>query len=263
MIQLGCNYSAELMELLNKKQVELDWIKIGDDGYDSKFRTVNSLKPVLLHALPPVATDGDKEGWGYEKINFALQECQSPHVAIHLYVRKNDFNGILSREKLIAEVKELLCDKKAKIKTEVLVENMPMICMPAEYSSLADPALINEICRETGVGLLLDLSHLKISAWYRNQPEIEYLKQLPLNLVKEIHVNGPRKEGQNYRDAHLNMREEDFEFLETALSLTNPRVVTLEFAGDTELLEYQLNRLAWILGKEIDISKLKMKPQSG
>ena len=55
------------------------------------------------------------------------------------------------------------------------------------------------------------------------------------------------------RDAHLNMRKEDFAFLETALSFTNPRIVTLEYGSeekrcDIELLNHQLNCLRQILG---------------
>ncbi|HYH02138.1 MAG TPA: DUF692 family protein [Bacillota bacterium] len=246
MIQLGCNYSPELMELLINKQVDLDWIKIGDERFDVQFQAVNSLKPVLLHTLPPVAIASEHVGWGYARINAALEQCQSPHVAIHLYVRKNDFVEILPREKLIAKVKELLCYKKARMNTEVLVENMPINFMTAEYSCLADPEVIAEICAETGVGLLLDLSHLKISAWYRNQSELEYLQQLPLDLVREIHVNGPRREGSEYRDTHLDMREEDFTLLETALGLCNPRIVTLEYGKEMELLKNQLQRLAKI-----------------
>lgn len=254
MFQLGCNYSPELMELLDRKQVEIDWIKISDSSrYQSQFRSVNFLKPILFHALPPVASETNNEDWNDERINSVLQECQAPHVAIHLFVRKDDFNKILSREKLIAKVKELLSIKKSKLTTEVIIENMPLNCMPMEYSYFADPELITEICEETRVGLLLDLSHLKISAWYRNQSEIEYLKQLPLNFVKEIHLNGPRKDGSDYRDAHLHMRDENLAFLETALALTNPRIVTLEYGSeerncDIELLNHQINCLRQILG---------------
>lgn len=58
-----------------------------------------------------------------------------------------------------------------------------------------------------------------------------------------------------YYDSHLEMREEDYIFLEEVLSLTQPNIVTLEYGGvrddgietDIELLRMQLENLANII----------------
>lgn len=257
MIELGCNYSPELMELLNKKKVKIDWIKLSKElRYKEQFIAVNFTKPILFHMVPRATSDIFQEGWNYEKINMAIEECQSPFVAVHLLASQDDRNESLTRETLKEKVIEKLIQKKENINTELLIENMPTNYLPKGYEYFTEPEMITEICDETGIGLLLDLAHLKISAWYREESELEYLKRLPLNLVKEIHVSGPRKKDSGYYDVHQNMREEDFAFLETVLSLTNPRIVTLEYGGegdeckeksDIELLRIQLTRLARLI----------------
>lgn len=159
----------------------------------------------------------------------------------------------LIKEKTLSKIR----DGKREIKSTYLIENMPITCLLEGYKILADPEFIKQICEAADIGLLLDLSHLKISSWYRGESEKSYLKKLPLNLVKEIHVNGPRLIGNEYYDSHLEMREEDYLLLEEVLSLTQPRIVTLEYGGprkdnieaDINLLETQLLKLQKIISR--------------
>lgn len=253
MIQLGCNYSPELMELISKNVVEIDWIKLANEKlYYEQYKVINSIKPILFHMVPRVMSDKNIEGWNIEKTNIAIKECKSPHVASHFRANANDIKGPVTRDVLKEKAIELLLNKKERTYSELLIENMPINRLPSGYEYLAEPEMIKEICEEAGVGLLLDLAHLKISAWYRKESEIDYLKRLPLNLVKEIHVSGPRKKGEEYYDVHQNMSEEDFDFLKIGLSLTKPRIITLEYGGegedyngrsDIKLLHNQLIRL--------------------
>lgn len=257
MIELGCNYSLELMKLLNDERVKVDWVKLAKElRYKEQFKAVNSIRPILFHMVPRATSDKFSEGWNYDNLNKAIEECQSPHVASHLLASRDNYKEAITREILKEDVVEKLIHKKRNIKTALLIENMPQNYLPKGYEHFAEPEMIAEICDEAGVGLLLDLAHLKVSAWYRGESELEYLKRLPLHLVKEIHVSGPRKTDSGYYDVHQNMREEDFEFLESVLSLTNPCIVTLEYGGegedykdssDIKLLQSQLTRLARLL----------------
>jgi len=81
---------------------------------------------------------------------------------------------------------------------------------------------------------------------------VDYLRQLPLNRVVEIHVNGSGYDKEGFpRDTHQAMEDEDYKLLEWVLNYTNPEVVTLEYNGlETESdevilcnLEKQLNKL--------------------
>ncbi|WP_066501327.1 DUF692 family multinuclear iron-containing protein [Abyssisolibacter fermentans] len=258
MIQLGCNYSQELIEIITKEKVEVSWIKLANEVlYDTQFEAIKSIRPGLFHIVPYVLSNQYHKDWNLERLNKAIRECKSPHVGVHLRANKNDIKGVITREVLKQKTLAKIREGKRDIKSTYLVENMPITCLPEDYKTLADPKFIKEICEEAGIGLLLDVSHLKISAWYRGESEKSYLNKLPLSLVKEIHINGPRLIENEYYDSHLEMREEDYTFLEEVLSLTQPSIVTLEYGGprndnietDINLLQTQLEKLSSIIKK--------------
>lgn len=256
MIQLGCNYSEELIELIKRQEVEVNWIKLANENlYDSQFKTIDFMRPALFHIVPYVLGNKYPQGWNLEKVNKAIKECKSPHVGVHLRANEYDIDGIINKKTLKEKTLSKIEKDKKLIESTYLIENMPITCLPNDYKTLADPEFLKEICEEAGISLLLDVSHLKISAWYRGETEKSYLKKLPLNLVKEIHINGPRIIENEYYDSHLEMREEDYAFLYEVLSLTQPSIVTLEYGGirndgiktDINLLQTQLEKLVDII----------------
>jgi uncharacterized protein len=248
MIQLGCNFSPELMNLLKNDKVDIDWIKLSNEElFNRQFLSVDNLKPVLLHFIPRISSSVYLDGWDFNGINKLLSQCRSPHVAIHFRVEQDDYKMKFTREIFKVRVLELLKHISKNINVELLIENMPSYCLPLEYQFLAEPSFIKEVCEESGIGLLLDLAHLEISAWNYNEDKVNYLKKLPLNSVKEIHISGPRFIGSDYRDEHELMREEDLKLLETTLLYTNPKIITLEYGAQgeeyIELIESEINRL--------------------
>lgn len=254
MIQLGCNYSQELLELIKRDAVNVDYIKLANEVlYNAQFEAIKSIRPGLFHIVPYVLSNQNHQDWDLERVNRAITECKSPHVGIHLRANKNDLMGIINKEVIKEATLSKIREGKRNIKSTYLVENMPITCLHEDYEILADPEFIKEICEEANIGLLLDVSHLKISAWYRGESEKSYLNKLPLNLVREIHVNGPRKSEKGYYDSHMDMRKEDYLFLEEVLSLTQPSILTLEYGGpenpdtDINLLQSQLEKLQKIL----------------
>jgi hypothetical protein len=116
-----------------------------------------------------------------------------------------------------------------------------------------EPDRIARLLNETGAGLLLDITHAKVTAQYREWDVRAYLAELPLNSVREIHVTGlgVDREGAPY-DAHGPMDETDFALLEWAIERTDPAIVTLEYGGpkgsgvpeaDIDVLREQLMRV--------------------
>lgn len=229
MIQIGCNYSKELIELLKEEAVEVDWVKLANENcYDEQFKHVAGIKPCLFHIVPCVLNDTHLPGWHIDRVNQSINDCQSPHVGVHLRGNLNFTDRDLIKKHVVHKIKEW----KKVIDCEYLIENMPLNRLPNEQHILTEPSFIKAVCEEAEIGLLLDISHLKVSAHYLGMTENEYLHKLPLDLVREIHVNGPRKNSEGYFDAHESMREEDFIFLKAVLDITNPRIVTLEYGGD-------------------------------
>jgi uncharacterized protein (UPF0276 family) len=128
----------------------------------------------------------------------------------------------------------------------VLVENMS----PSHHNChpyLIDPAFISQIVREADCYFLLDLAHAQIAAELRSESTRDYVNQLPLDRLVEIHVSGPRQQNGRLEDAHQWLQETDYELLDWTLNQARPQAVTLEYWYEKEPLKTQLLRLQAIM----------------
>ncbi|MBI9014649.1 MAG: DUF692 family protein [Clostridiales bacterium] len=259
MIELGCNYSLELMCLIKSDRVKIDWIKLSKEHqFHEQFVSVNKLRPALLHFVPCITSTSFPEGWNAETLNKAIEKCKSPHIALHMRANRRDLKLPLSQKEFLNSVVELIEEKKLSYCKEILVENMPSTCLPSGYEALADPEFIKVVCEICDIGICLDVAHAEISAFHRNESIEEYINKLPLHRVKEIHLSNPQEINGELKDTHESLNERNYEFLLSILEKTSPRIVTLEYGGegsdyngksDILKIENQLNRLTQIINK--------------
>lgn len=112
----------------------------------------------------------------------------------------------------------------------ILVENShPYACLIEKYT---DPMVISQICTEYDLGFLLDIPHAIVSASYRNEDIMEYIDNLPLQLVKEIHISGvTKKEDGSFLDSHLECDTQVYELLKYVLLKGVPvELISIEYS---------------------------------
>lgn len=261
---LGCNYSRELIQLLRDNRAEIDYIKLAlHEVCREGFEVSREFGPVLVHPINPGVVErtgmkeSDLEQIDWVRINDDLAHYKSPHFGLHLDVRKFDWEEReIEDEAIVQHAIKIAKVWAERVKVPFLLENVPYSDYYGEnagtFEVVTRPDVIKRICTEANVDLLLDLSHARVTAWYRNENIQQYLAQLPLERVREIHVVGPQMTEQGLRDRHMEMEEEDYQTLEWLLERTNSRVVTLEYGGvgpvfefrsDLTTLERQLRRL--------------------
>lgn len=132
----------------------------------------------------------------------------------------------------------------------LLLENMP-VEPRRKYKQLKSPALIREVIEKTDCGLLLDLPHARIAAEAFGMETIDYLQQLPLDRVVEIHTSGPGRRADGILiDRHSVMQTEDYDLLKWALAHTPVKLVTLEYFRDRNGLVEQIPELSRLLKSE-------------
>ncbi|WP_062109285.1 multinuclear nonheme iron-dependent oxidase [Bacillus niameyensis] len=259
MVQLGCNYSPQLLSLLDKRAVTIDWIKLSKE--DTVWKEIDICRPyapMLLHTLPHASLT-DFSAFDFPDINKAVAACKSPHIALHLLAKQEDWDtDNISDEEIIDRMLKNVLKWKAEMDVDLLIENVPYYGFRGTLRPATDPEVITEICEQADVDLLLDLAHLRVATWHRQEDPIEYLQKLPLDRVREIHVCGlaPDPDKGHLRDRHLEMQDIDYELLTRTLRITNPKVVTLEYGGtgpkfewrsEVDVLERQLKQLSTIL----------------
>lgn len=242
-MKIGCNLSNQLIELIQENAVSVDYVKIAlNDLYDEIPVEYKQYGGLMLHGVGlgvPQNTgsrfDADEIDW--EHINRQLEFCGSPHLALHCESFPGDWDtDDFTYDDVKKRMSRFIQAWKANISVDILIENVPyrtdkQTGKPAVIEECVNPRLIRELCYENNIGLCLDLAHAKVAAYNLGIPLKEYLEQLPLELVREMHLVGPRMVDGEMRDNHIEMDETDYEILEWVLPKTNTKYLTLEYGG--------------------------------
>jgi uncharacterized protein (UPF0276 family) len=82
----------------------------------------------------------------------------------------------------------------------LIENNVYFIDVPDQ--DMSEPAFLNELCRRTGCGLLFDVHNLYANARNHGFDAFEFVEQLDLTQVGEIHIAGGSELGGVYTDSH-------------------------------------------------------------
>jgi uncharacterized protein (UPF0276 family) len=257
MIQLTASLSAGLVELVRSKTVPIDAVEVGPWFSIKQIQNYRQQLPgwrFYLHHSNLIS----RLRWipGTAKLLQAYLECtQSPWLSFHysllppgyvwlgetfgLYPPPPDFER--SVKWFVDEI-----DRLKRLNLPLLLENMPSF--PAEkYAFETSVENIAEILAATDVDFLLDIAHARVVASVFGLDVYDYIDNLPLERVRQIHTSGPRARNGYLYDAHEDLQEEDYGLLKWVLLRKKPEVVTLEYFRDREKLCEQLLRIEEII----------------
>jgi uncharacterized protein (UPF0276 family) len=184
-----------------------------------------------------------------------LALTRAPWLSVHLGFSAAEitFDGwtrattpTLSCDELFANICRNVRGLAAAIPVPLILENLDY-CPGGAYEQICEPPFIAAVLAETGAGLLLDLAHARVSAARLSIPIGEYLAELPLDRVRQLHVSGPRPRDGTLADAHEPLLDEDYALLCDVLRRTRPFALTLEYFRDEAALHEQIGRLRKLL----------------
>ncbi len=238
MYEIACNWSNALSILLAEGRVDVDYVKYGVyPDYDKQFARIRPMKPLLLHGLGCFDHAGMRNpaDVDFAAANARIAACGSPHYGLHMAIQHADMDAGMTE----AEVRERLLGGiqmfRSGIGVPLLVENTPDSPQDRtqfDHYPYAEPEKLAELLETADVGLLLDLTHAKITCLYRGWDIHDFLGMLPLARVREIHVNGSGVDADGApADTHQAMAAADLALLEWTLARTRPAIVTLEYNG--------------------------------
>ena len=134
---------------------------------------------------------------------------------------------------LSEEVLDHACDNIARMQARfavpLIVENSPQyFSIPGSTMSIID--FVAEFHRRSNVGMLLDLTHFRISAMNMNFDPRREILRLPLDKLVEVHVSGFDIQEDTAWDDHAGVADEEtFELLGLVLDRARPRAITFEY----------------------------------
>jgi uncharacterized protein (UPF0276 family) len=263
MIQLTTNLSDPLLELVHNNEASIDAVEVGPWFNVQQIRDYRQILPELpfyFHGGDLIERVGLIPG-AISRIAAYLRCTESPWVSMHITMWLPGMVWLMLRrgwriplpnperatQRFIRQVRKLA----RSTQVPVILENVEPLPFDG-YDFEVQTERITEILKRVDCGFVLDTGHARVSAAVLEVDVYDYLGDLPLNRVVQVHVSGPRMRDGRLVDAHEPLQETDYALLDFVLERTQPRVVTLEYTREREALQEQLFRLRGILDSHND-----------
>jgi len=245
--------------LLAAGRIAVDYLETGGHFVERTSAQFPS-RPLLLHnsvfnlsLAHPTALEDQQV---VSRTLAALERTDAPWLSVHLGfsaaevlfdVHMTARSPALPQAELLANMDRNVRVLAAAIPVPLILENLDY-CPGGAYEHICEPKFIAAVLNATDAGMLLDLAHARVSASWLGLPVEEYLAQLPLERVRQLHISGPRSRDGVLFDAHESLLDEDYALLEWVLRRTQPLALTLEYNREEAVLVAELERLRSVLG---------------
>lgn len=256
------NYSRPAAELAQAGRLPIDRFKC--PNWPDMVAEAQPHRPVAVH-FDLKAGSGKLTRMDWEPVQTFLDQTGTPHVNVHLETSLKDLPDVppgSNRPEHCQRVLErMLADVQAAVDRfgaeRVIAENVPYRPGSRPLAACADPQIIRTVIETTGCGLLLDISHARISAHSLGMDERAYLTQLPVEHLREMHFTGVQQVDGWLQD-HQPALEADWQALDWVLERIRcgdwprPWMLAFEYGGvggkfteqsNPEVIETQGNRI--------------------
>jgi uncharacterized protein (UPF0276 family) len=244
-MKIAATISPALLSLLDKNQIDVDYIEVNGESELATLERACALRPVLLHDISyhfwlnyqdpfddatmskaRAMLDLARPPWHSTGIGASAE----PQGHTTPYWRGAPASALQPREVCLANILRNGKRLKEWVGIPLLLENFNYHPTNA-YEYICDPHTFSQLIEELDVDVLLDLAHAQISAFNLgwSSPR-EYVAALPLARVREIHINQPYNDhGKQMLDRHGPIQERDLDLLRWTMERTPKlEVINLE-----------------------------------
>ena len=242
-MKLAINYSPASAELFRQGAIQIDAFKV-PDWPDLVAEAGTNCAPAVHFSLQ--AGTGTLAQADWKLIDRLLAATATPYVNLHLEAHTQDYPGIaadtqdprhssLVYENLLQDIHTVTSRYGAE---RVIAENIPYHGLDGDHlRPCIEPEGICRLLDETGIGLLLDISHARITAHSLGFSDKEYLSQLPTWRIREMHIAGVHSMPGGELQDHLSMLDDDWSLLAWVLERIQrkewgqPWLLAFEYGG--------------------------------
>jgi uncharacterized protein (UPF0276 family) len=201
-VELAVNYSGPAADLVATGRITIDRFKC--PAWPDLIAAMPKLLPIYVHFPLMVgrgigdAIDSEtREAADWGKIEALREETATPLINLHLESFAADHPDIpvdsIAREHIERVSDAFITDVVTVVARfgaeRVIVENLYDLSGKHLYASFL-PEVIGRVVATTGCGFLLDLSHARIAARILGIDPRDYLAELPVQNIRELHVTG-------------------------------------------------------------------------
>jgi uncharacterized protein (UPF0276 family) len=241
-MKLALNYSHPAVELVQSGTIQIDLFKTPD--WPELISAARLHRPVAVH-FNLQAGQGQIANHSWDAIAAHLADTGTRYVNLHLTPTCEHFPNIPQESVAPEHEHHIVQAQVAEIEIvarrfgpqAVIVENIPYRGADCRWLRLAvEPGVICQVVRDTGCGLLLDISHARIAAHHLGMDACDYMSALPVDRLRELHFTGLQRINGRLQD-HLEAQPEDWQALEWVLeqirrgNWAQPHLLAFEYGG--------------------------------
>lgn len=241
-MKFAINYSPQAEELWRNGHIQVDLFKCPD--WLDLVAQVRAIHDVYVHCSL-ITWRGELDYVDLDLLQRWLDTTETLVINTHFALAQSDFAPAsrITPEAVIATAQRALSPLCERFGAEnIVIENIPY---PLGWESavpqeVVDPAVISEVVRQTGCGLLLDIAHAIRTCEGSGRADVKaYLNALPVHALRELHVVGilPEPDDDGIRHDHFAMTEADWAMTEWALeqiragAWRKPETMAFEYGG--------------------------------
>ncbi len=243
-MKFAINYSPQAAALIAEGRIEIDYFKT--PPWPDMIAKAKMHRPVAVH-FNLRAGNGrlHQENWG--NVHKLLDANATRYVNLHLAADKRDGLPFDCDNPTPEDSEHIIANLNADIETavrqfgseRVIVENVPYRVGEGHViRTCVLPELISELIVSHNCGLLLDISHARISANTLGMDARDYIRALAVDRLRELHFTGLHDLGGGHLMDHLPVLDSDWPWLEWVLAEIEtkkwgmPHMLAFEYGGD-------------------------------
>ena len=202
-LRAGVGLKAEHYEVILRSRPDIGWFEVHAENYMGEggpphhfLEAIREHYPISLHGVGlSIGAHGPLDQDHLKRLK-ALNERYRPglfseHLAwsTHEGVYVNDLLPVPYTEESAARVSDHVKEVQDVVGRRMLLEN-PSTYLTFDDSTMSEIRFLEEVCEQSGCGLLLDVNNVFVSAVNHGYSPEGYIDDLPLELVSEIHLGG-------------------------------------------------------------------------
>ncbi len=199
----GIGLRGPHMQELLENRPDVGWLEVHSEnffGYGGapihNLLLAREDYPISLHGVGLSIGSGDTlDAMHLARLAHLVQMVEPVFVSEHLSwgsvngVHFNDLLPLPYTEEALDHFCLHVCQVQDYLGRKILIEN-PSSYLRYRHSVIPESEFLTAVCRRTGAGLLLDVNNVFVSACNHHFDPLEYLADVPGELVDEIHLAG-------------------------------------------------------------------------
>ena len=241
-MRFAINYSPQAEKLWRDGHIQVDLFKCPD--WPTLVEEVSAIHQLYVHCSL-ITWRGGLDNIVCNMLQRWLDQTETLVINTHFALAQSDFVASrVSPEAVVEQALRLLSPLCERFGAEnIVIENIPYppgAWIDAPLAEVVDPAVITEVTRRSGCGLLLDIAHAIRACEGTGRKDIKaYLNALPVQALRELHVVGllPEPDEDGIRHDHFALTDDDWALTEWALAQIRagawrkPDTLAFEYGG--------------------------------